>query len=261
MTNSNRSYRTPLSLLLSLLLLSLHRTPTTTARTNRNAPHGHTGKLPPYTAGPFTDLLLSPSDESLLARGKPVMKQIPYPPEEEREGGRVICVQEVDAPKPAVWNQILGLDSYVGKVAKLKECRNYFVGAGREDGTVQVKTKMVIGVLPGYKYENYYDHHYTPSADSLTWRLDYDKSSDFDDVSGHWHVEDHPSKPSSTRVFYACDVSFKTSLPKPVMNFVSKSALKQATGWVKRESEGLRDAVIPEQFRGKKGAEQGGGEL
>jgi hypothetical protein len=29
----------------------------------------------------------------------------------------------------------------------------------------------------------------------VTWKLDYDKTSDFDDVSGHWHVEEHPKKP------------------------------------------------------------------
>lgn len=249
--SSKRCHRLTLLTLLSQILLLLLLLPPIQAGINRNAPHGHKGKLPPYTAGPF-DLKLSSSDESLLAKGKPVMKQIPYAPEENREGGRVICVQEVDAPKSAVWNQILDMDRYVGKVAKLKECKNYFVRA-RDDGTVQVKTKMVIGVMPGYKYENYYDHHYTPSANSLTWELDYEKTSDFDDVSGHWHVEDHPSKPNSTRVFYACDVAFKTSLPGPVMNFVSKSALKQATAWVKRESEGNTNALIPEEFRTRGG--------
>ena len=34
----------------------------------------------------------------------------------------------------------------------------------------------------------------------MTWTLDYDKTSDFDDVSGHWHVCEHPSKPDCTRV-------------------------------------------------------------
>jgi len=98
------------------------------------------------------------------------------------------------------------------------------------------------------QYENYYNHCYTPSDSSMTWQLDYDKTNDFDDVAGHWHVEDHPKKAGACRVFYACDVAFKQSLPKPVMSFVSKSALKQATGWVKRESEGKKDGVVSEQF-------------
>lgn len=67
--------------------------------------------------------------------------------------------------------------------------------------------------------------------------MDYDKSSDFDDVSGHWHVEDHPTKPDWSRVFYACDVKLKGSVPGPVVNYLSKSALKTATSWVKKESE------------------------
>jgi len=138
--------------LLLLLLLTLSQTVVVSARASpsRNVPHGHHGKLQPYTSGPFSSLQLSSDDESLLSKGKPVMKQVPYPAEEEKEGGRAICVQDVDAPKPAVWNQILGLDEYVGKVNKLKECKNYFVGSN-SDGTVQIKTKMVIGVLPGYK--------------------------------------------------------------------------------------------------------------
>jgi len=44
------------------------------------------------------------------------------------------------------------------------------------------------------QYENYYNHKYTPEKDSVTWKLDYDKTSDFDDVSGHWHIEEHPKK-------------------------------------------------------------------
>lgn len=87
------------------------------------------------------------------------------------------------------------------------------------------------------QYTSFYDHTYSPAKDSVTWRLDYDKKSDFDDVSGHWHLEDHPTKPDCTRVFYACDIKLKGSVPGPVVNFVSKSALKAATGWVKKESE------------------------
>lgn len=71
----------------------------------------------------------------------------------------------------------------------------------------------------------------------MTWRLDYEKSSDFDDVSGHWHLESHPNNPNRTRVYYACDIKLKGAVPGPVVNFVSKSALKAATGWVKKESE------------------------
>ena len=89
----------------------------------------------------------------------------------------------------------------------------------------------------------------------MTWRLDYDKTSDFDDVSGHWHLEEHPSKPDCTRVFYACDVKLKGAVPGPVVNYISKSALKTATGWVKKESESNPSDKVNLAFVAKKTAE------
>lgn len=70
----------------------------------------------------------------------------------------------------------------------------------------------------------------------MTWTLDYEKTSDMDDVSGHWHLEERDGG-LKTRVFYACDISLKGSVPGPVMNYLSKAALKSATSWVKKQSE------------------------
>jgi hypothetical protein len=77
--------------------------------------------------------------------------------------------------------------------------------------------------------------------------LDYDKTSDFDDVSGHWHLEAHPEKPDCTRVFYACDIKLRGAIPKPVVNYLSKSALRTATGWVKKESEIQSGVAVEEE--------------
>ena len=84
----------------------------------------------------------------------------------------------------------------------------------------------------------------------MVWTLDYDKSSDFDDVSGHWHVAEHPTKPECTRVFYACDIKMAGSVPKPIINFIGKVALKQATSWVKKESESAPEGALPKAFEG-----------
>lgn len=65
-------------------------------------------------------------------------------------------------------------------------------------------------------------------------------------------MEEHPSKPNTSRVFYACDVMMKGNVPRPIMNYISKSALKSATGWVKKESEKLPDALIPAEFASKR---------
>lgn len=82
----------------------------------------------------------------------------------------------------------------------------------------------------------------------MTWTLDYEKTSDFDDVVGHWHLEEHPSKAGVTRVFYACDIKLAGKVPGPILNYISKAALKQATSWVKKESESNPDASIPSIF-------------
>ena len=70
-------------------------------------------------------------------------------------GGGAICVQDIDAPKQAVWAQILDLDSYKGKVNKVNEAKNYFL-RNNQDGTTTVKTKMVLGVMPGYSVSSMY---------------------------------------------------------------------------------------------------------
>lgn len=215
-------------------------------RVDRNAGHPHRGVLSQYEPGPFKSLKLSNTDLNDLESGKSVMKQVPGEGGAGL-GGRAICVQDVDAPKKAVWTQILDLDHYVGKVSKLKECKNYEVTKHR-DGSTTIKTKMVIGVIPGYSYEYYCDHTLRPNQDSLVWSLDYDKKSDFDDVAGHWHLEDHPNKPDCTRVFYACDIKFFGKVPGPVMNILTKQALKTATSWVKKESEAHPTANVPSQF-------------
>lgn len=248
------------------------------ARKERNAPHHHGGILPPYQPGPFS-IDISPQEQAQLDEGQAVMKQTMPPKGKEDQGGGAICIQDVHAPLHAVWRQILDLDHYKGKVSKINECKNYLVSK-QKDGTCIIKTKMVLGVLPGYavrchrrngsspetmpcciegslvtnlhfllpQYESYYNHRFCPKHNSLTWRLDYDKTSDFDDVSGHWHCEPHPTDASRTRVYYACDIKMKGNVPGPILNYISKQALKQATAWVKRESEQHPQDKIPAQF-------------
>lgn len=116
------------------------------AKKNRDVAHGHTGFLKAYKSGPF-DLKLSAADEKVLESGKPVMKQTES--KDGELGGGAICVQDVEAPKEAVWSQILDLDKYKGKVPKVNDCSNYVVRQNK-DGTCTIKTKMVIGVIPGY---------------------------------------------------------------------------------------------------------------
>jgi hypothetical protein len=135
-----------------LFLLAVVDVPTCSAAKDRNLPHAHRGKLTPYQPGPFESLKLTDEDEQHLAAGKSVMKQTEPKPGEL--GGGAICVQDIDAPKSAVWGQILDLDIYKGKVPKVNESKNYLVRKN-EDGTSTIKTKMVLGVLPGYSVRNF----------------------------------------------------------------------------------------------------------
>ncbi len=61
-------------------------------------------------------------------------------------------------------------------------------------------------------------------------------------------VVSHSATQGFTRVFYACDIKLSSPVPGPVLNFISKSALKQATAWVKKESELDPAATIPSEY-------------
>lgn len=117
------------------------------AKTDHNAPHPHQGIIKAYQPGPF-HVSLSKKDEQKLASGEPVMKQT-NDANDPSAGGGAICVQDVAAPKSVVWGQILDLNSYKGKVPKVLTSKNYFEGKSKDGGN-RFKTRMVIGVMPGY---------------------------------------------------------------------------------------------------------------
>jgi len=131
---------------LSLVTLFCSTVVVSAAKKSRNVPHGHHGVLPAHQPGPF-GVKLSSSDLASLDKGNAVMKQTM--PKEGEDSGTSLCVQDVEAPAGAVWNQILSLDEYKGKVPKVNACQNYQVSKNG-DNTYTVKTKMVIGVMPGY---------------------------------------------------------------------------------------------------------------
>lgn len=139
---------------LSLLLVAVLSS-CTSAKKDYNKPHGHGSVLSPYKPGPFEALSLNKSDEKKLAEGKSVMKQSMPDPNDPNPAGGAICVQDIEAPCDAVWGQILDLDNYKKKVSKVLESKNYKLNPNK-DGTYNVKTKMVMGVMPGYKVRTKY---------------------------------------------------------------------------------------------------------
>ncbi|KAL7571497.1 hypothetical protein ACA910_020917 [Epithemia clementina (nom. ined.)] len=231
--------------LFTLLLTSQIWIPVQAAKKDRNQPHPHQGMLTPYQPNSFDKVSLTKKEEEILAQGKPVMKQsLPNgakSKEGEAQSGGALCIQDVDAPVEAVWYQILDFNDYKSKVPNIKTCQNYAVSEQKsgKNKVVNIKTRMILSALPGFAFESFYDHMYFPDKSSLTWTLDYDKTSDFDDVAGHWHVQS--LRGPKSRVFYACDIQMSGPMPAPLLNYIGKAALKKATAWVKRESEAHPD--------------------
>ena len=149
---NNSKTMTHSSTVIRLLIVALAATAwySAEAKKDYNKPHGHGSILSPYTPGPFKDLSLNKSDEKKLAEGKSVMKQSMPDPNDENPAGGAICVQDIMAPRDAVWSQILDLDNYKKKVSKVLESKNYKVNE-EKNGIFNIKTKMVMGVMPGYK--------------------------------------------------------------------------------------------------------------
>ncbi|CAN0561929.1 unnamed protein product, partial [Ectocarpus sp. 12 AP-2014] len=83
-------------------------------------------------------------------------------------------------------------------------------------------------------------HTYFPSKSSLTWTLDYTKKSTLDDSVGFWHVTTHPSQDKQadwSRVYYSVQLRIPSWVPGIVIGYLNKKAIREATTWVKRESE------------------------
>mmetsp|Transcript_19116 Transcript_19116/g.35503 ORF Transcript_19116/g.35503 Transcript_19116/m.35503 type:complete len:306 (+) Transcript_19116:62-979(+) len=204
-------------------------------------PHPHRGKVQPFKAGD-PKVKLNAKAESLLASGKPYQTQI-----KNGNKGRGLVVQDINAPSDVVWGRILDLDNYSKFVPRTTISENYKVKGSNPQ---IIHTRMALSVVVT-KMEFFIRHQYYPGKNSLIWTLDYDRNSDIDDSCGFWYVVPHPSNLSASRVFYSVEVSMFDWVPGIVMDILSKKALTEATGWVKKESEKKARAM---------GLEVGGGD-
>ena len=202
-------------------------------------PHPHQGKVAPFSPGD-PKVNLDKEALNILELEKPYQTQI-----QSGASGRGLVVQDIHAPTDIVWGRILDYDHYAGMVPKTIESKNYDVQKHRgKDHRQTIFTKMKVG-FPMVKLQFFVQHEYYPNLNSLTWTLDYSKKSDFDDSCGYWYVIPHPTKGKDwTRVFYSVEVSLFDWVPKFAVQFMSKQALTEATGWVKKYSE-LEHAKVP----------------
>jgi len=159
------------------------------------------------------------------------------------DSGRGLVVQDVDAPTDVVWGRILDYDNYASMVPKTVESKNYRVIEHKPTKAnnfleKEIYTRMKVG-FPMLKLEFFVRHFlHIHHHKSLTWTLDYTKESDFDDSCGYWYCIPHPDDPDErTRLYYSVQVSMFDWVPAFVVDFMSKKALTDATGWVKKYSE------------------------
>ncbi|MCB9793569.1 MAG: SRPBCC family protein [Alphaproteobacteria bacterium] len=189
-----------------------------------NQPHEHSGKLKPYPTPPAA-VSLSAAQEQSFRSGEAVYTQV-----DAGNQGRGAAVFLVDAPPEQVWATIRNFNAYSGWIDGLSECQIY-----RTEGE-HVYARFVISKL-GMSVEYYIDHTAPAGADWMTWTLDYTRLSDIDDSVGSWRVTALPDDPGKSRVEYSVEVAVSGWVPGFVREFVVDQGLKDATSWVRTQSE------------------------
>ncbi|KAL1526518.1 hypothetical protein AB1Y20_015228 [Prymnesium parvum] len=212
-----------------LLLLALGANP--------EKPHPHNGVLTPFNAGPPPKL--TASEVASLETGKPVMKTVEMP---GRGGGSAVAVFDVAAPPEVVWGCINDLENYPRMVPGVAETSIYSVTPLGGGGKL-TKAKYTIAML-GYRVSYFIELKFEPRLNSMTFKLDYTRSSDLDDATGYWHVVPLSGKggESHSRVTYMAAMKLKAWLPKPITDFLLTTTLGQATGWVVTQAEARHSA-------------------
>ena len=171
-------------------------------------------------------MTLKASELALVDDGKMFIAQVMAA---DGLSGRSTAVQSIAAPPKTIWAQLLDFNAYPPKVDKLVDCKVYADNA-LGMGNRQLKVMMKINAAPGFNYEYYCDHTYSPKDKSLIWTLDYERDSDFDDVTGHWYVTPHPTRENWSQVYYSADLKLKQWVPKFILNILTTTAIKVGAG-------------------------------
>ena len=202
-------------------------------------PHPHRGVLDPYPPVSLA-IELDEKQHEKLAKGDLVI----FTQEEKDTGGRGVAVLDIHAPIDTVWSRIMGFEHYKEWVGPVKIAEVY-----RQDGHDTFTHMKVSGFL--YKYEYYLLNTWWPDEAMMTWVMDYDRNSDFDDCVGAWFVEAHPTKEDWSRAWFSTDLKLKVKIPGFLMKFIKKQGLKDATSWVQEQSEiaaGNRQPEVDDPF-------------
>ena len=190
-------------------------------------PHGHKGLLKAYN-GQQIGYAISKHESDMLDSGKPVVYS-------DKASGRGLVIQDVNAPPAVCMEKILDMKNYDKYVAQVKKVFIY-KNVTLQNGTVSVGARFDVSALTmGFRY--WLALTYEPKFNTLTWTLDYNFNSDFDDNIGHWQVMNHPTKKGWTRVLYSCQLRLFSWIPDFIVKYLIKTALIESTTWVTKEAE------------------------
>lgn len=194
---------------------------------SESKPHGHNGVLQQFD-GLLLPCKMTKDQEITLEKGEPISSVT-------KDEGKAFVVQDIEAD-PSICmkfiKEIQHYDKYVKSVRKvtLYDSSKDIMGIEKTKATYDV-------AVFGIKFRYFMIHTFNPRLNTFTWTLDYSRNSDFDDNVGHWQVMKHPHKAGWSRVLYSCQVKLFSWVPGVVVNFLTKTALLEATRWVKTESE------------------------
>lgn len=190
--------------------------------------HDHNGMLTPYIGEP-PQVQLTEREKKELEKEIPVYKKIDI-----KGAKRGIAIFRVSASANTIWSVIRNFDLYPKWVSDIDETEIY-----RREGSYIYVRFVADNWLAGET--NWYARHDYPidNRNWGTWTLDYDYRSDLDDSVGFWRVIPVQGEIMKCNVIYSADLKLKGWVPSFIESSVVKRGLKQATQWVKEQSEQL----------------------
>lgn len=212
-----------------LIVLSLFLYFTTAYAASKSKPHSHNGVLTPYD-GKQISYTLTKDQQKKMDAGLPIIIN-----EAKGKGGRGFVLQDIEATGSICLDRIADLKMYPKMVPHVKAVEIYDEESF-SNGTTRNGAQFTVGLF-GMRFGYFLKLTREPKYNTLTWTLDHKYNSDFDDTVGHWQVMPHPTKAGWSRVLYSTQLKLPSWVPGIIVNFLTNSALVEATSWVKKESE------------------------
>ena len=182
--------------------------------------------LKPYTDKP-PEISLSKQEQLSLNNHKSIFKTI-----STQNGEQLVIVFKVDATPEKIWSTIKNYSQYKNWIKNVKESEIYKT----EENNIYVRFRIKHWALGKYQY--FVNHTFSkPKGNWATWTLDENKQSDFLSSVGFWSVYKIENKYEQSYVFYSADILFKKKKSKFIQTRAIKSSLKQASNWLKIQSE------------------------